>query len=80
MKNYRPISLLSCTYNIASGVIANSIKSTLHKLIHKDQTGFIAGRYLDENTWLVYNILNFTEQNILTGLLFLFDFEKVFDS
>ena len=31
MKNYRPISLLNYTYKIASGVIANRIRSTLHK-------------------------------------------------
>ena len=44
--NYRPISLLNCVYKIASGTIANRIKGTLQKLIHKDQTGFIAGRYI----------------------------------
>ena len=45
VKNYRPISLLNCVYKIASGVNTQRIKGTLHKLIHTDQTGFIAGRY-----------------------------------
>ena len=40
MKNYRPISLLNCVYKIASGAIANRVKTTLHKLLNKDQTGF----------------------------------------
>ena len=56
VKNYRPISLLNCVYKIASGVIAHRIKGTLHKLIHTDQTGFIAGTYIGENIRLIYDI------------------------
>ena len=63
IKNYRPISLLNCIYKIASGVIAHRIKGTLQKLIHADQTGFIAGRYIGENTRLVYDIMHYTEEN-----------------
>ena len=78
--NYRPISLINCIYKIASGAIANKIKGTLQKLIHKDQTGFIAGRYIGENTRLIYDIMDHTEENNLPGLLLLVDFEKAFDS
>ena len=80
VKNFRPISLLNCSYKIASGVIAARIKSTLHKLIHSDQTGFIAGRYIGENTRLIYDIMQFTEENNIPGLLLSVDFEKAFDS
>ena len=67
IKNYRPISLLNCTYIIASGVIAHRIKGTLQKLIHSDQTGFIAGRYIRENIRLIYDIMHFTEETIYLG-------------
>ena len=80
MKNYRPISLLNCVYKIASGAIANRIKTTLHKLINKDQTGFVAGRYVGENTRLLYDIMQYADDNNLPGLLLLVDFEKAFDS
>ena len=69
VKNFRPISLLNCVYKIASGVIAARIKSTLHKLIHSDQTGFIAGRYIGENTRLIYDMMQYTEENNRPGLL-----------
>ena len=69
--DYRPISLLNCVYKIASGTIANRIKGTLQKLIHKDQTGFITGRYIGENTRLVYDIMHHTEEHSLPGLLLL---------
>ena len=80
IKNYRPISLLNCIYKIASGVIAHRIKGTLQKLIHADQTGFIAGRYIGENARLVYDIMHYTEENKIPGLLLLVEFEKAFDS
>ena len=78
--NYRPISLLNCIYKIASGIIANRIKGSIQKFIHTDQSGFIAGRYIGENTRLVYDIMHHTETKIISGLLLLVDFEKAFDS
>ena len=80
LTNYRPISLLNTVYKIASGAIANRIKHTLQKLIHTDQTGFISGRYLGENIRLIYDIMHYTEEQNIPGLLLLIYFEKAFDS
>ena len=80
LKNYRPISLLNYVYNIASGAISNRIKSTLNKLILEDQTGFISGRYIGDNTRQIYDILNHCEVNNISALLLLVDYEKAFDS
>ena len=80
MKNWRPISLLNTTYKLASSCIAERIKSVLPIIISNDQTGFIPGRYIGENTRLIYDILFYTEVNYLPGLLLLIDFEKAFDS
>ena len=49
-------------------------------MISKDQTGFISGRYIGDNTRLIYDLLNITETNNIPGLLLLIDFEKAFDS
>ena len=64
LKNWRPITLLNTIYKIASGSIANRIKQVLNKLISTDQTGFIEGRFIGENTRLVYDILHYTEEKI----------------
>ena len=80
LKNWRPISLLSVIYKIASASIANRIKSVLDKIIAKSQTGFISGGYIGESTCLVYDIMHVTEQKHINGLLMLIDFEKAFDS
>ena len=80
LKNWRPITLLDTVYKIASGSIANRIKPNLDSLIDKDQTGFIQGRYMGENTRLLYDLINHTEQKEIPGRLLLIDFEKAFDS
>lgn len=80
LKNWRPLTLLDTVYKIASGTIANRLKLVLDTIISKDQTGFLKGRYIGENTRLVYDLLKYTEENDIPGLLLLIDFEKAFDS
>ena len=80
LKNWRPISLLSVLYKIASSAIANRLKKVLDILISKSQTGFISGRFIGENTRLVYDIMHCVEKNNSQGLLMLVDFQKAFDS
>ena len=63
LKNWRPISLLNVVYKIGSGCIAGRIKKILHKIISSDQTGFMPGRYIGENTRLVYDLMQYTEEN-----------------
>ena len=45
-------------YKIASGCIAERLKLFLDKLIHKDHTGFIKGRFIGENIRLIYDIMH----------------------
>lgn len=82
LKNWRQIqiSLLNVLYKIASGCIANRIKTVLYKLINEDQTGFLKGRFIGENVRMIYDIMQYTEQNQIPGLLMLIDFEKAFDT
>ena len=80
LKNWRPITLLNVIYKIASACIAERIKTTLTELISDDQTGFISGRYIGENTRLTYDILHITDEQDIPGLLLIVDFEKAFDS
>ena len=80
LKNWRPISLLNVIYKLASPVIANRIKSVLDSIIHEDQKGFIAGRFIGENVRLIYNVLFETKQQNIPGLLLSIDFQQAFDS
>ena len=80
LKNWRPLTLLDTVYKIASGSIANRFKLVLNDIISNDQTGFLKGRFIGENTRLIYDMLQYTEENDIPGLLILIDFEKAFDS
>ena len=80
MKNWRPISLTSVLYKMATNVIASRLKKVLPDLISQSQTGFIKGRFIGESTRLVYDVMNYTEVKKIKGLLMFIDFEKAFDS
>ena len=78
--NWWPISLLSVIYKIISSAIANRIKTVLDNTVSKTQTGFVAGKFIGENSRLIYDILHYTEKENIPLLLMLIDFEKAFDS
>ena len=80
LKNWRPISLLNVVYKIATSCIAERMKKVLPTLISEDQTGFMANRYIGNNTRLIYDLINYCNTNRLAGLLLCIDFEKAFDS
>jgi len=52
----------------------------LPNLIHPDQTGFVKGRYIGENIRLISDVLNFTKEQKIPGILVALDFRKAFDS
>lgn len=75
LKNWRPISLLNVSYKLLSTVLANRLKPLLNTLIHENQKGFLAGRYIGENTKLLYDC----NEKCKPRLVLLIDFEKAFD-
>ena len=80
IKNWRPLTLLNCDYKIATKAITNRIKSGIPQLINNDQTDFLKGRFIGENIRLINNVINYTAQHEIPGLLLFIDFEKAFDS
>ena len=80
IKNWRPLSMLSSVYKLASSAIANRMKPYLNYLIDNSQTGFISGRNIADSTRLVYDIIHTTEKLNIPGLLVSIDFQKAFDS
>ena len=80
IKNWRPVSLLSVIYKLASGTIAEILKKTLNYVISDCRTGFIKGRYISESTRLIYDLKHAAENKNIPGLFMLIDFEKEFDS
>ena len=80
IKNWRPISLLSVIYKLASATIAERLKPFLQNIISEHQSGFIPGRCIGDCTRLIYDLMFYTEKHNIPGLLMQIDFEKAFDS
>ena len=80
IKNWRPISLINVNAKIASKALAARVKKVLASIIKSDQTAYVQGRYIGESIRLISDILEYTEDHGIDGILFSADFEKVFAS
>ena len=58
------------------------MKSRLNYIISDTQTGFLKGGYtcIRENTRFTSDLMDYTDNENIPGLLVLIDFEKAFDS
>ena len=71
--------LLSVDYKILAKAIDNHLKLVLPDLINKDQSGFVKGRSIVHNVRTSLNIIEYTKQNKIPGLILTIDMEKCFD-
>ena len=49
-------------------------------LIHSDQSGLLKGRYIGTNIRLIFDVIDYANENNLPGSIVLLDIEKAFDS
>ena len=52
----------------------------LPKLIHHNQSGFVKGRFIGDAIRSIQDIMSYTNQKKLNGILLFIDFEKAFDT
>ena len=69
IKNWRPITLLNCDYEIATKAIANRLKRVIPKLVNSNETGLIKRRFIGENISLIDSVINFAAVKNIPGLL-----------
>lgn len=72
LKNYIPISLTNTDYKIIAFVLAKRLQNILSKLINKNQTAYIKGRYIGENARLMLDVFEYCETENIDGLLLFF--------
>ena len=56
------------------------MKNILSSIVKCDHTAYVKGRYTTESIRLISDILEYTEENNISGILFSANFEKAFDS
>ena len=80
LENWRPISLVNVDAKLMSKVVANRIKKVLPCIIHYNQTGYVQDRYIGETVRFIFDIMEFTVNENVPGMLIFIDFQKAFDS
>lgn len=80
LENYRPISLTNCDYKIIAFIFARRLQKLIDKLISRNQSGYIKGRYIGNNARLILDIFDYCENTNTEGILLFADFQKAFDS
>ena len=80
LKNWRPISLVNVDAKITSKVLEARIKNVLPDIIRHNQSGFVKDRYIGETVRSIFDLMDFTLNENIPGLMIFIDFHKAFDS
>ena len=80
LKGWRPITLLNVDFKIISAAVANRIKSVIDQLVSPSQTAYIQGRFIGENSRLVYDVIEHLNNSSGTGIIMAVDFTAAFDT
>ena len=79
LKNKRPVCLLDVTYKLIAKIVSIRISTVIDGLVERTQTGFIRGRHIGENIRLMQDIIEYCNDDQLSGLLLSLDFANAFD-
>lgn len=80
LRNKRPICLLDVLYKLIAKVIAIRLSKVIDKIINKNQTGFVKGRYIGETLRVISDVLDYCKMDNLQGILLAIDYKNAFDS
>lgn len=79
MKKFRPISLLNCSFKIFTKVLTNRLAKVLQRLIARNQSAFLKGRYILESVVTTHEVLHSIHSSKRQGLVLKLDYEKALD-
>ena len=78
--NYRPISLLSIFYKLASATITRRIKPVLSRLVGIEQKAYLSENNIGSVIINIINMIDFCNKKQKDALILLVDFQKAFYS
>ena len=79
MKNFRPTSLLNCSFKIFTKFLNNRLSKILQRLVASNQSAFLKGGYILESVVTAHEVLHSIDSSKRQGLVLKLDYEKAFD-
>ena len=81
IKSWRPLTLLNSIYKIASGIMAQRLKTKINKIVHDHQYDFVNGKNASDMIELLKRIMeDGNEDNEKFTVLLALDFKGAFDA
>jgi len=80
IKNWRPISLLSCLYKVISRALNNRLKKARSYIFSRAQKGFTCDRQIQEVLINVIESIAYCKKNDISGAILSIDQAKAFDT
>ena len=80
IKNWLPICLINMDAKIASKDLAKRLENTLPEIILFNQNAFVKGGTIFDAIRTIEDVVDYTKQKGLSGILLAVDFEKAFDT
>jgi len=79
MKQFRPIGLLNCSFQIFSKLLTLRLTSVVQRIVAPTQSAFIKGRYILESVVVAHELVHSVHQSGEPGIILKLDYEKAYD-
>jgi hypothetical protein len=79
MRNFRLISLLNCSFKIFSKLLTTRLENVCQRLVAKEQTTFIRGRYILESIVIAHEIVHSLHKSKEPKVIIKLDYQKAYD-
>lgn len=81
LEDYKPISLVGCTYKILAKLLATRLSKIIDCLISENQSAFVKGRNILDGVMVINELCDYAKKKkrCKAGLVFKVNFEKAYD-
>jgi hypothetical protein len=79
MKNFRPISMLNCSFKIFGRLLTSKLEKICERIVAQEQSAFIRGRYILESVVVAQEVVHTLHRSKEPGVVIKSDYEKVYD-
>jgi len=79
MKQFRPISLLNCSFKIFSKLLTIRLGPISQRIVNNSQSAFIKGKYILESVVVAHELVHSLNKSGEQGVILKLYFEKAYD-